>query len=148
VEDGIEAPGKPGVSVFSNGRSTCLGSAIDSLAFQVEELRSDDVEVFVLRGEFDAYSMPLLGDQLDAAIERGDYEIVVDMCGVTFVDMSTLNRIVRAMKEVYRHNGHLVVACADKHVLRAIDLAGLRHSVRVYDTRDEAIAHLRDRNNG
>jgi anti-sigma B factor antagonist len=103
------------------------------------------VEILVLRGEFDAYSMPLLGDQLDAAIERGDYEVVVDMCEVTFVDMSTLNRIVRAMKEIYRHNGHLVVACADKHVLRAIDLAGLRHSVRVYDTREEAIAHLRDR---
>jgi anti-sigma B factor antagonist len=105
------------------------------------------VEVFVLRGEFDAYSMPMLGDQLDAAIERGDYEIVVDMCEVTFVDMSTLNRIVRAMKEVYRHNGHLVVACGEKHILRAIDLAGLRHAVRVYDSRDEAIAHLRDRNN-
>jgi anti-anti-sigma factor len=91
--------------------------------------------------------MPMLGDQLDAALERGDYEIVVDMCAVTFVDMSTLNRIVRAMKEVYRHNGHLVVAGGDKHVLRAIDLAGLRHSVRVYETREEAITHLRDRNN-
>ena len=148
MEDGIEAPGKPGASVFPDSRSTCLGSSIDSLAFQVEELQIDDVEVFVLRGEFDAYSMPLLGDQLDTAIERGNYEIVVDMCGVTFVDMSTLNRIVRAMKEVYRHNGHLVVACGDKHVLRAIDLAGLRHAVRVYPNRDEAIAHLRDRNNG
>jgi anti-anti-sigma factor len=103
------------------------------------------VEVFALRGEFDAYSMPLLGDQLDAAIERGDYEIVVDMCDVTFVDMSTLNRIVRAMKTVYRHNGHLVLACADKHELRAIDLAGLRHAVRVYPTREEAVAHVRDR---
>ena len=106
------------------------------------------MEIIVLKGEFDAYSMPLLGDQLDAALERGDYEVVVDMCGVTFVDMSTLNRIVRAMKEVYRHNGHLVVACGDKHVLRAIDLAGLRHAVRVYPSRDEAIAHLKDRNNG
>ena len=101
--------------------------------------------MFVLRGEFDAYSTPRLGDQLDSAIERGNYEIVIDMCGVTFVDLSTLNRIVRAMKEVYRHNGHLVVACADRHILRAIDLAGLRHSVRVYPTRDEAIKHLRDR---
>ena len=77
--------------------------------------------------------------------ERGDYELVIDMCAVTFVDMSTLNRIVRAMKEVYRHNGHLVVACADRHVLRAIELAGLRHAVRVYDTREEAIAHVADR---
>jgi anti-sigma B factor antagonist len=99
----------------------------------------------VLRGEFDAYSMPRLGDLLDAAIERGDYELVIDMCAVTFVDMSTLNRIVRAMKQVYRHNGHLVLACADRHVLRAIDLAGLRHAVRVYETREEAIAHVADR---
>ena len=108
----------------------------------------DGVELFVLSGEFDAYSMPKLGDQLDAAIERGDYEVVIDMCEVTFVDMSTLNRIVRAMKEVYRHNGHLVVACGDRHVLRAIDLAGLRHAVRVYENRAEAVAHVRDRNNG
>jgi anti-anti-sigma factor len=106
------------------------------------------VDVFVLRGEFDAYAMPRLGDQLDTAIERGNYELVIDMCGVTFVDMSTLNRIVRAMKEVYRHNGHLVVACGDRHVLRAIDLAGLRHAVRVYENRAEAVAHVRDRNNG
>jgi anti-anti-sigma factor len=101
------------------------------------------VDVIVLRGEFDAYSMPLLGDQLDAAIERGDYEFVIDMCAVTFVDMSTLNRIARAMKEVYRHNGHLVVACGDKHVLRAIDLAGLRHSIKVFPDRDSAMAGLR-----
>lgn len=104
--------------------------------------------MIILRGEFDAYAVPKLGDQLDAAIERGEYDLVIDMCGVTFVDMSTLNRIVRAMKEVYRHNGHLVVACGDRNVRRAIDLAGLRHSVRLYETRDEAIAHLRDRNNG
>jgi anti-anti-sigma factor len=148
VEDGIEALGKPGASVFPDRGSTCLGFSIDSLAFQVEEIQTDGVEIFVLRGEFDAYSMPKLGDQLDTAIERGNYEIVVDMCDVTFVDMSTLNRIVRAMKAVYRHNGHLVMACGDKHVLRAIDLAGLRHSVRVYATRNEAIAHLRDRNDG
>jgi anti-anti-sigma factor len=145
VEDGIEASAHAGASVFSDSRSACIRSHIDSLAFQVEELRIDDVEVLALRGEFDAYSMPMLGDQLDAAIARGDYEIVVDMCAVTFVDMSTLNRIVRAMKEIYRHNGHLVIACGDKHVLRAIDLAGLRHSVRVYDTREEAIEHLKDR---
>ena len=104
-----------------------------------------DVEVLVLRGEFDAYSMPILGDKLDAAIEDGHYEFVIDMCDVSFVDMSTLNRIVCAMKQVYRRNGHLVVACAERNVLRAIELAGLRHSVRVYGSREEAFERLRDR---
>ena len=105
----------------------------------------DSVEVLVLRGEFDAYTMPLLGDRFDRAIGTGHYDFVLDMSEVTFVDMSTLNRIVRAMKEIYRHNGHLVVVSGQRSVLRAIDLAGLRHAVRVYPSRDEAFAHLRDR---
>src|SRR5204863_8104181 len=108
-------------------------------------LTVDDVAVFYMRGEFDAFSMPMLDELLDAALERGEYEFVIDMCDVTFVDMSTLNCIVRAMKEVYRHNGHLDVACADRNVLRAFDLAGLRHALRVYSTREEAIEHLTDR---
>jgi anti-sigma B factor antagonist len=118
---------------------------MDSLAFNVELLTVDDVDVIAMRGEFDAYSMRMLGDLLDEVLERGEYEIVIDMCAVTFVDMKTLNRIAAAMKVVYRHNGHLDVACADRHVLRAVDLAGLRHALRVYPTREEAIAHLRDR---
>ena len=118
---------------------------MEATVFQVAEETIDGVDVFILRGEFDAYAMPKLGDQLDAALERGLYEVVVDMCEVTFVDMSTLNRIARAMKEVYRHNGHLVVACGNRHVLRAIDLAGLRHAVKVFDSREEAVAALKSR---
>jgi anti-sigma B factor antagonist len=121
---------------------------VDSIAFEVEELSVDGVDVFVLRGEFDAFSMPRLGDRLEAAITRGEYELVIDMCDVTFVDMSTLNRIVRAMKEVYRHNGHLVMACGSHAVLRAVELAGLRHAVKVYETRAAAVAALSARRAG
>ena len=123
----------------------CIG-LVEATVFQVAEETIDGIDVFILRGEFDAYAMPRLGDQLDAALERGLSEVVIDMCDVTFVDMSTLNCIVRAMKAVYRHNGHLDVACADRNVLRAFDLAGLRHALRVYPTREEAIAHLKERN--
>ena len=111
----------------------------------MELVTVDDVNVFVMSGEFDAFSMPMLGDLIDQALGRGEYEFVIDMCEVTFVDMSTLNRIAGAMKEVYRHNGHLDVACAGRNVLRAFDLAGLRLSVRIYQTREEAIARLKER---
>ena len=114
----------------------------DSLAAQVDEITVDGVDVFVLRGEFDAYSTPMLGERLESAIARGEYDLILDMCGVTFADVSTLNRIVRAMKDVYRHNGHLVLACGSRPVLRAIELAGLRHAVRVFDTREDALADL------
>jgi anti-sigma B factor antagonist len=111
----------------------------------VDESSVGEVELFVLSGEFDAYSTPWLEEQLMAAIERGLYELVLDMCGVTFVDVSTLNVVIRAMKHAYRHNGHLVVACGQRPVLRAIELAGLQHAVRVLESRDQAIAAVRDR---
>lgn len=142
MEDGIEALGKPGASVFSDPHLG-LGSLIETQPFEIEELVVDDVDVFVLRGEFDAYARPLLEQRMESAVERGMYELVVDMCAVTFVDMSTLNTLVRAMKLVYRRNGHLVVACGSRPVLRAIELAGLRHAVRTFETRDEAVASLR-----
>jgi anti-anti-sigma factor len=68
---------------------------------------------------------------------------VVDMCDVSFVDVSTLNRLVRAIQETYRHNGRLVVACAERSVLRAIELAALQHAIRLFDSREAAIAALR-----
>src|SRR5258705_5743424 len=111
----------------------------------VEELSVGDVDLFVLSGEFDAHSTPWLEERLIASIEGGEYELVLDMCEVTFVDVSTLNVIIRAMKHVYRHNGHLVVACGQRPVLRAIELAGLRHSVAIHDSREEAITAVRDR---
>jgi anti-sigma B factor antagonist len=120
-------------------------TTLDSSSPHVEVRSVGEVELFILNGEFDAYSTPWLEDQLVAAIERGHFELALDMCGVTFVDMSTLNVVVRAMKRVYRHNGHLVVACAQRPVLRAIDLAGLKHAVKVYDRRDQAVAALSER---
>jgi anti-anti-sigma factor len=144
VEDEAGARCKPGPQSFLTAGQRDIYCRIESLAAQVEELAAEDgVEVFILHGEFDAYSMPMLGDRLDHAIDGGHYDVVIDMCDVSFVDLSTLNRIVRAMKEVYRHNGHLVVACAQRNVLRAIDLAGLRHAVKVYETREDALNAVR-----
>jgi anti-sigma B factor antagonist len=117
-------------------------SSLETLSPHVEETPMNGLELFELGGEFDAFSAPSLEQQLLDAIEKGHHELVIDMSGVTFVDMSTLNVLVRAIKNVYRYNGHLVIACRQGAVLRAIDLAGLRHALRVFPTREEAVESL------
>jgi anti-sigma B factor antagonist len=116
--------------------------SLEPISPHVDETPLDGVELFVLEGEFDAAAAPKLEDQMLAAIANGRHELCVDMSGVTFVDLSTLNVLVRAIKRVYRHNGHMTVACRQGAVLRAIDLAGLRHALRVYPTREEAVSSL------
>jgi anti-anti-sigma factor len=110
----------------------------------VDESSVGEVELFVLSGEFDAYSTPWLEEQLLAAIERGQYELVLDMCDVTFVDVSTLNVVIRAMKHVYRHNGHLRPAPgAAGH--RARGAAARRARARVARRGDRRCARRRSR---
>lgn len=59
------------------------------------------------------------------------------------IQILTLSVIVRALKRAYPRNGHLVVACGPGVVTRAIDLGGLRQTLRVYGDRAEALAALR-----
>jgi anti-sigma B factor antagonist len=120
-----------------------MSHALDSTGPRIEESDLDGLVLLTVSGEFDAYSGPGIEFHLMGAIGRGAYEIVIDATGVTFIDMSTLNGIVRAIKEVYRHNGHLVMVTTARPVLRAIDLAGMRHSIRVFATREDALAALR-----
>jgi anti-anti-sigma factor len=120
-----------------------MAHPLDLHAAHIEDELLDDVALVTLAGEFDAYSAPALEAHLLRLVGTHVYQLVVDMDAVTFVDMSTLNGIARAIKEIYRHNGHLVVVTTSRPVLRAIDLAGMRHSIRVVPTRDDALAALR-----
>lgn len=113
--------------------------SLEPLSPHVDETPLNGVELFVLEGEFDAASAPKFEEQLDAAIAAGRYDVCVDMSGVTFVDLSTLNVLVRALKRVMRHNGHLVLVGDKGAVERAIGLASLGHCLRVFPTRDEAV---------
>jgi anti-anti-sigma factor len=116
---------------------------VEALSAQIEELLVEDVDVLVLHGEFDAYSMPMLAERIELAIGQGHYELIIDMSDVSFVDVATVNRIARAMKDVYRHNGHLFLVGAQRPVCRVIELAGLQHAIKRFATRDEAIVALR-----
>lgn len=103
----------------------------------------EQTQLFELAGEFDSYMAPQLENALMEAIDSGHTEIVIDVTQVTFVDMSTLNCIVRGLKRAYQRNGHVVLAGEQRVVLRAIDLAGLRHALRVLPSRAEALTALR-----
>ena len=120
-----------------------MSYAFDSYGARIDESEQDDVVLFVLGGEFDAYSAPGLEERLNEVIDRARYEMVVDLTEVTFIDMSTLNAILRAIKRIYQHNGRLLVVCESPPVLRAIDLAGMRHSIKIFHSRDEAYSELR-----
>jgi anti-sigma B factor antagonist len=68
--------------------------------------RRDDRVTVSARGSIDLHSSDELRERLEALVEEGHREIVVDLTAVDFCDSSGLNVLVRAYKQARAH-GHV-----------------------------------------
>jgi len=89
-----------------------------------------------------------LEEPLDEATRSADAAVLIDLSGCEFIDSTGIALIVRAWQRIDAAAGNggkggLVLCCQNEQVLRVLEVTGLEHSLRVFDTRDEAVAALR-----
>jgi anti-sigma B factor antagonist len=87
--------------------------------------RTNGTAVVAVTGEVDLYTAPRLWDALDSAIAATPRQLIVDLSGVTFLDSSGLNVLVRAHKKLRPISGSVVVRGAGEQVYKALDLTKL-----------------------
>jgi anti-anti-sigma factor len=79
--------------------------------------------IFV-RGDVDIATAPELGAQLDEAI-AAHHDVVLDCCGLTFIDSSGVRTIVTAHRKLGELGGRLRIVNMDGIGRRVIDTLGL-----------------------
>jgi anti-sigma B factor antagonist len=89
-----------------------------------------------------------LEEPLEEAVNSPDAAVLIDLAGCTFIDSTGIALIVRAWQRVDSAAGNggeggLVLCCQNEQVRRVLEVTGLEHSLRVFETRDEAVAALR-----
>jgi len=84
-----------------------------------------------LRGELDMYSAPLLERELESAAKRRPQQIVLDLSGLSFMDVSGLRAILDAARRARREGGSLVIANPMPHIVRLLELTAIDQSVEV-----------------
>jgi anti-sigma B factor antagonist len=107
------------------------------------DLRSStvgDALLIEVAGEVDMTSAPELGKAIELVPEQTS-RVVVDLSGVTFLDSSGLNALVRGSrsldgKEIVFH----VVVPGDSVVRRVFEITHLTESLSVVDSVDRALA--------
>ncbi|PWJ51134.1 anti-sigma B factor antagonist [Quadrisphaera granulorum] len=110
---------------------------------------NDEVEVLHLIGDLDLQSAPelrgwsseLLAEPADGG-ERATV-VVVDLTDVPFVDSTGVGALLSVRREVRARGGELVLAGPSPELRHLLGSLGLPAVLRVYDTRDDAVAHLR-----
>jgi anti-anti-sigma factor len=106
------------------------------------------VRLLEIHGELDLSSATQLEEPLEEAVRAEDAAVLIDLADCQFIDSTGIALIVRAWQRVDAAAGNggkggLVLCCQNEQVRRVLEVTGLEHSLRVFETRDAAIAALR-----
>ena len=100
----------------------------------------DGIEVIDVQGEIDIYTAPRLRELLINLVSEGNYQLVVNLDKVGFLDSTGLGVLVGGLRRVRAHDGWLELVCTQQPILKIFRITGLTEVFGVYQTVDQAIA--------
>lgn len=106
------------------------------------------IRLLEVDGELDLSTATQLEGPLEEAVGSTAAAVLIDLSNCTFIDSTGIALVVRAWQRVDAAAGNggeggLVLCCQNEQVRRVLEVTGLEHSLRVFETRDEAVAALR-----
>jgi anti-sigma B factor antagonist len=96
--------------------------------------------VIYTSGRIDSYTAPEVEEALNQLIEKGQYNIIMDMRDVNFISSAGWWALIRVQKEVKKMNrGELVLVHLDERIQESMDLVGITPYFSIYDDMTEAV---------
>ena len=106
---------------------------------------TDGIEVIDVQGEIDIYTAPRLRELLINLVSTGNYQLVVNLDKVGFLDSTDLGVLAGALRRVRAHDGSLDLVCTQQRIRKIFRITGLTEVFGIYETVDQAIAARRGR---
>jgi anti-sigma B factor antagonist len=100
----------------------------------------DGIEVVNVEGEIDLYTAPRLRELLIDLVGKNNYQLIVNLEKVGFLDSTGLGVLVGGLKRVRPHDGWLDLVCTQERILKIFRITGLTKVFGIYQTVDQAIA--------
>jgi anti-anti-sigma factor len=100
------------------------------------------VQLIALSGALDLAAERRLRTDVSEAAGDASRSLVIDLRGVTFIDSSTLAVLVHADQQFQRQGRNMACVVSEGAVQRLLDATGLRHTLALFETPDDAVAHV------
>jgi anti-sigma B factor antagonist len=117
----------------------CMGAG-GLVDLKLSHYAKDGIEVIDVQGEIDIYTAPRLRELLIDLVSKGNYQLVVNLDKVGFLDSTGLGVLVGGLKRVRAHDGSLDLVCTQQPILKIFKITGLTQVFGIYETVDQAIA--------
>ncbi len=108
----------------------------------IQSFRNDAGSYHVLRpsGELDAYTVAQFREALADHATAG--RLVVDLCGVPFMDSAGLGALIGGIRRIRENEGRVVVFCNGPTLIRLLHTTGFDRIVPVEETLEAAVSAL------
>jgi anti-sigma B factor antagonist len=103
-------------------------SSIDRPASDLVTIEVSDLAPSVrltAAGEIDSTSAPVLRDRVEALLDAGVDEVVIDLTGVTFLDSAGLCVLAAAYRRSSAEHRRIRVLASSRAVIRPLQITGL-----------------------
>lgn len=85
--------------------------------------------VVTLRGEADAFTLPVVLDVLTRAISEHEGPVIIDLADTSFIDVGTLRALGRASQSLDHRGRTLTLRAPSRMALRLLGLVGMSHLI-------------------
>jgi len=83
-----------------------------------------------------------LKSRLIDLVDQGQYQIIVDLEAVDFMDSSGLGVLVGGLKRVRARDGAVHIVCTKEKILKIFRITGLTKVFQIHDDQNAAVASL------
>jgi len=106
----------------------------------LETRQEDGHTIIEVGGEIDVYTAPKLRDKITELVGNGDYNLVIDMEKVDFLDSTGLGVLVGGLKKVRAHDGSMELICSQDRLLKIFRITGLAKVFVIHESAEAALA--------
>ncbi len=103
---------------------------------------NDKAQAVEVQGEIDVYTSPRVKETINELIEKGHYQLVINLEGVRYIDSTGLGVLIGALKKVREHNGRILLVCTNPQIKKIFNITGLVKIFEIFKDEDEALQIL------
>lgn len=96
-----------------------------------------------LKGRLDAATSKTAEERLLQLIEAGERHMIMDLAQLDYISSVGLRVLILVAKRLKQVEGRMVVCSLQEPVRHVFDIAGFTTLFPLYDSRDQALVHLR-----
>ena len=98
------------------------------------------ITVIYPHGFINAHTVRLFETEIQKAIQKGRFKLVVNGAGLTYIASAGLGAMMGAIEEIRSNGGDLRLASLNETVQNIFEILGFHHLYRTYSSEAEAIA--------